>query len=194
MPSVFNKSRSFWISSLSSRMSLAFASSLTTALQTICLALSAYLKSMAHFFSYFQLHKKYPFFQLSPQCAQSFVVINVCRTNCGNHRRFRVATEIFAQEPSEHRVAVRNEFSFFRLFATQCGLYGKRRKMCVIKNIFTSSPKWACCAPKNSPAQRAPIWLFQVSSMIYWYLRLPWGVCPSLRCCRLVHCPPSQPG
>lgn len=43
MPSALRSSRSFWISSLSSRMSLALASSLTTALHTMALALSAYL-------------------------------------------------------------------------------------------------------------------------------------------------------
>lgn len=41
MPSCFSSSRSFCISSLSSLISLAFASSLTTALQTICFARSA---------------------------------------------------------------------------------------------------------------------------------------------------------
>lgn len=43
IPSCFSNSRNFWISSLSSLISFAFASSLTTALQTICFALSAYL-------------------------------------------------------------------------------------------------------------------------------------------------------
>lgn len=43
MPSARSSSRSFRISSLSSRISLALASSLTTALHTICLARSAYL-------------------------------------------------------------------------------------------------------------------------------------------------------
>lgn len=46
IPSDFNKSRSLWISSLSSRISLALASSLTIALHTICLARSAYLYNL----------------------------------------------------------------------------------------------------------------------------------------------------
>lgn len=44
IPSCFNNSRNFCISSLSSLISLALASSLTIALHTICLALSAYLE------------------------------------------------------------------------------------------------------------------------------------------------------
>lgn len=43
IPSDFNKYRSLCISSLSSRISLALASSLTIALHTICFARSAYL-------------------------------------------------------------------------------------------------------------------------------------------------------
>ena len=73
MPSAFSKSLNLLISSFSSRISLAFASSLTTALHTICLARSAYLNKRIHF-RYVQCPRSKDSKFLLPKCHQKFLV------------------------------------------------------------------------------------------------------------------------
>lgn len=55
-----------------------------------------------------------------PQRAQRFVVVDIGRRYRGNHGRFRVATEIFPQQPCQDGVTVRYEVCFLGLLAFRC--------------------------------------------------------------------------
>ena len=110
IPSCLSKSLNRKISSLSSRINLAFASSLMIALQTICLARSAYLNltTLYRFKTYFVLnsfkikkkkHNNSIDISFVPQCWKCFIIVDICWRYCCNHSRLGIATKVFTKDP-----------------------------------------------------------------------------------------------
>jgi hypothetical protein len=95
-------------------MSFALASSLTTALHTICFALSAYLSSRG---GGIRRRVGGGGALKIPEGGKGLVVIDVGGGDGGDHGGLAVAPEVLAEQPGEDRVSVRYEVGLFRFLA-----------------------------------------------------------------------------